>query len=97
MLSVLYSDSWILLRNPFFLRYSVCPQYLSICLLQPFCTVLGLVLYCLVDEFLLVPQSSSNPLKVALGVPSRGHSVEQLIFPVFMQTSFSLLREQTFT
>jgi hypothetical protein len=29
----------------------------------------------------LLPQSSSNPLKVALGVPSRRQSVEQLIFP----------------
>jgi hypothetical protein len=34
----------------------------------------------LADECLFVLQSSSNPLKVALGVPSRGHSVEQFSF-----------------
>jgi hypothetical protein len=54
------------------------------------------VLYCLLaDESSL--QAFSNPLKLAPGVPSRGHSVEQFIFLAVMQTSLSLLREQRFT
>jgi hypothetical protein len=35
-----------------------------------------------------------NPLNVALGIPSRGHSS---IFPAVMQTSFLSLREKMFT
>jgi hypothetical protein len=41
--------------------------------------------------------SSSNPLNVALRVPSREHLVEQFIFVAVMHTTLSLLREQKFT
>jgi hypothetical protein len=44
----------------------------------------------LADKFLLVLQSSSNPLKVALRIPSRGHLVEQFIF-LCCHTSDSLV------
>jgi hypothetical protein len=45
------------------------------------CTGPRSVLYCiLADESSLLLQSSSKPLKVAFGVPSRGHSVQQFIF-----------------
>jgi hypothetical protein len=53
-----------------------------------------LVLSCLVDESSLVLQSSSNPLKVALRVPYRGHLVEQFIFLAVIHTTLFLLREQ---
>jgi hypothetical protein len=33
------------------------------------------------------PLSSSNPLKIALAVPARGHLVEQFIFLVVTQTT----------
>jgi hypothetical protein len=84
-LNILFSLSCALAPGFFLVIPSFCgivcpPQYLSICLLQSFCTVLGLVLYCLVYESLLVLPSPNNPLKVALGVQSRGHSVEQFIF-----------------
>jgi hypothetical protein len=42
-------------------------------------------------------QPLSNRLKVALGVPSRGHSVQQFIFPAVTQTSLPMLREEIFT
>jgi hypothetical protein len=44
--------------------------YTGPCSVQP-CPLAG-------ESYLL--QSSSNPLKVALGVPSRGHSVKEVIF-----------------
>jgi hypothetical protein len=44
-------------------------------------SLLFLVPYCFVDETLLVLQSSSKPLNVTLGVPSRGHSVWTVHFP----------------
>jgi predicted neutral ceramidase superfamily lipid hydrolase len=54
------------------------------CTVPPFLadeSLLCSVLYCLLaNEFSLVVQSPSNPLQVALGVPSREHLFEQFIF-----------------
>jgi hypothetical protein len=80
LLSVLYSVSWMLLSNSF----SCCILSVRSVSVSVFFTHSLLctrsVLYCsvLADESSLQP--FSNPLKVALGVPSRGHSVEQFIF-----------------
>jgi hypothetical protein len=107
--SVLYSGSCILLSIPFScgVLSSALSQYLSssvipcsILFLSCTGSVLVLVPYCTGlsgPGRRISPQPFSNPPTVALGVPSRGHSIEQFIFPAVMQTSFSLLREQRFT
>jgi hypothetical protein len=101
-LSCILSPAFILvIPSPAVLCLSKVSQYLSpsvipCSVLYSFCTGPRSVLHCfLADKSPLQP--FSNPLKVALGVPSRGHSVEQFIFPAVLQTSLPLLREQTFT
>jgi hypothetical protein len=73
---ILAPGYFLVIPSPAVFCLSAVSQYL-----YSFCTGPRPVLSCLLtDECLLVLQSSSNPLKVPLGVPSRGHSVEQLIF-----------------
>jgi hypothetical protein len=67
--SVLYSGSRILLSNPF---YRGILSVSTICFLQ---SCLALYSFCTASW-------QTNLLKVGLGVPSRGHLVEQFIFHV---------------
>jgi hypothetical protein len=71
------------------------PQYLSMSSSVIPCS--GLYSFFLVQYSTASSPGRRIPLTVALGVPSRGHSVKQFIFLAVTQTSLPLLREQMFT
>jgi hypothetical protein len=77
--SVRYSVSWIL----YCLSWQTNPHFTG-----PYsCTVLVDVCSLVTPFFLTGLQSTNNPLKVVLRVPTRQHLIEQLSFPVVTQTT----------
>jgi hypothetical protein len=89
---VLAPGFFLVIPSPAVFCLSAVSQYMPSSVIP--CSVL--LLSCLVDESSLVCKSSSNPLKVALCVPSRGHLVEQLIFPAVMQTTLVAARTKVY-
>jgi hypothetical protein len=104
---ILAPEFFVAIPSPVVFSLSAVSQYMSSTVIP--CPVL--VLYCLIDESFsqLFPsclidksslltglQSSSNLLKVALHVQSRGHLVEEFIFLAVMRTILIAARTEVY-